>query len=86
MALPLRLWIDPELRIMHIDQDCLAAKVAKKYGYLTTELVETVERAKILDTKYKACDRCEAKIKAARGLTPAAPSRQFRYRSGRKKP
>jgi len=67
---------------MHIDQDCSAAKIARKYRYLKSELVETVERAKILDVKYKPCDRCKAKLVAARG--PAAPApRHHRYKSRR---
>jgi hypothetical protein len=79
VPLPFRLWLDPELRVMHIDQDCPAAKIARKYHYLETELVDTKERAIILDAKYRACDRCKAKMEAARGPTQA-PVRHHRYR------
>lgn len=70
---------------MHVEQDCSAAKVARKYRYLKSELVETKERAAILDMQYRACDRCKEKLEAKRGPIGQAPSRPT-YRKRSQKP
>jgi hypothetical protein len=59
VALPVMLWLDTELLIIHTDQNCPGATIPAKYHYLDSIYVTTVEQARQLDEKYRACDRCK---------------------------
>lgn len=84
MPLPVTIFLDPELRVMHAQWDCPASKVARKYNYLEKRKVVTAAEARKLDKEYRSCERCEKLLTSARG--PAGPARSFRYRRRRQAP
>jgi hypothetical protein len=75
---PLYLWLDTELNLVHISNGCPEAKYAQKYHYLKSITVYTVEEARALDKRSRACPRCEKAKK-----TENNASRTFRYKKRR---
>lgn len=53
-----RYWVDPELKMVHLFQDCVNLKVARKYQYVQTVHVDTVAQARLLDERGRACHLC----------------------------
>lgn len=80
MAFPLDIWLDEELKVMHVRHECPGAKIPSKYGYLRREIVRTLEQARQLDLEYRACEGCEKEL--ARKSDPAV-ERSYRYRPNR---
>jgi hypothetical protein len=76
MPLPLEVWLDTELRVMHARPDCAGAKIPYKYGYLKRETVRTAEQARILDKSFRACEACRKYLASRR----SPPSKNYRYR------
>lgn len=55
----IRYYLDKELKVVHLWSDCVALKMAKRYGYQGTLRIASSGEAVILDMEgYRPCHRC----------------------------
>lgn len=59
MPLPLMLYVDTELHVIHTDRGCQGAAIPDKYHYLRLVYVTTPDEAKTLDKENRPCDKCK---------------------------